>query len=448
MKRGILILFLIFLIKTTAFSQKSVFDIAKFYPPSGWAKDETPERLTFTKIDNNKGTYCVLGLYKSIQGSGNLETDFSSDWQNLLTKTLSITEKPVRMQGGKINGYDVMRGAARYMRDNSNGYALLISMENNAKLMSIVVMTTDTTNLAEIRKFFDGLELEGGNDKTGNSNTTIIEPGASSFGNYIYSVPSGWKSENNGSSIVLRGPDNSSVITILPMVKAGGDLDDDMEALFFQVFPGWVADPRIPDHHKLTKGTSPSGWQYYKKEIAITRSDNRDAEIYAFVFLARVGDLDAIIAGSYINGSDLLDDEFKTDWIVFYHSLDFRNYKGSSFDLSKEIIGRWSAGGSSGMSSDEFRPDGKYVSAAGFSTSHAIDNYTERVSTTAFSGDGTYSVNGNILSMISGKTGKERKTKIRLYYRNDYGSWILKLGILDVSVVDGSLYEVGMVKQN
>jgi hypothetical protein len=443
MRRRLLFFCLWFIATCIGNSQPVSFDIARFTPPKGWTRDDKGNVLSYTITNQVKGTYCILGIYKSINSSGDHMKDFRLDWDTLVAKQLRISGSPQTAKGEPKNGFDALTGMADFSQGKSSGLAILTSLSNRTKVFSIVMMTNDTAYFSEFRAFYKSLQLEGNPiSQTISYPSSAIPISSAVFGDYIFAAPDGWKTENRDDAVVLRGPDNSSVITVLPMIAPSTSLENEMEQVFWQVFPGWEPDTRNPDHHIFTKGISPSGWEYYKKEITICRSDNKNVATNAFVMLARLNNRDAVIAGSYANGADLLDEDYKPDWIIFYHTLDFKNFpKTSVFDLSKEIVGTWSGGGSRATSVYTFASNGRYSTGSAYSSSVRITDYTVRETTTSFGGEGGYKVEGNLLTMIN-DSKRIRSPRIRIFYKKDYGDWYKYLGMMDISSVDGSTYEI------
>ncbi len=423
------------------------FDIATFERPSGWTSDQRPTVWTFSTTDNKTGRYCVLGLYQSTDSKGDPLKDFEADWQDLVSKPLNISDTPQKSEGSPKDGFHVWVGAGTYVQNNVTGLAILTSMSNGTRAISIVTLTNDTTYLADYRKFYSRLKLAG----TGTQQTTNTKPVvgtlpvlSGSFDDYMYSLPPGWKSEKGDGMVVLRGPDNYSVLTIFPMRKGSGNLEADMQSIFWEVFDGWQVDRRNIDHHIYAKGVSPNGWEYYRQELGISKIDNPDMEIYGFVFLANVGGKEAVIAGTYVNTTDLLAERGQEDWQLFYHSLDFKGYQKPKVNpLSSALLGSWRVGSYSGMVTYDFAANGHYASGSAFSTSNRVDDYTIKETTTSFVGDGTYVLNGNQLTMTNAKTGKVQTAKVRIFDEREFtDEWITCLGMLETSIVDGTLYEV------
>jgi hypothetical protein len=61
--------------------------------------------------------------------------------------------------------------------------------------------------------------------------------------------------------------------------------------------------------------------------------------------------------------------------------------------------------------------------------------------TTSFGGEGGYKVDGNLLTLIN-DSKRVRSPRIRIFYKKDYGDWYKYLGMMDISSVDGSTYEI------
>lgn len=67
--------------------------------------------------------------------------------------------------------------------------------------------------------------------------------------------------------------------------------------------------------------------------------------------------------------------------------------------------------------------------------------------TFSFAGDGEYKLNGNELTLISSGTKNARTSKIRIFSQKEFLDWHEMLGMLGVSIVDSSFYEVTLIRQ-
>src|SRR6187551_1197599 len=76
MKHISIFLFAVFF-STCLFAQKETFDLATFTVPAGWKKNIANTNVVSYVITNNqKGTYCQVGIYASTASKGNLRADF------------------------------------------------------------------------------------------------------------------------------------------------------------------------------------------------------------------------------------------------------------------------------------------------------------------------------------------------------------------------------------
>ncbi len=436
-------------VNTTA--QKSSFDLISYSPPPGWTNMIQNDALVLKSPEKNDGFFCLITVYKTTASLGNINSDFSKAWNEIAVDRLKIEEKPSMENPESDNGWISLSGTAPVVLSGTSSVSMLTVLSDNSRTMSILVITNDQKYKDDIEAFYNNLELaDPGIKSTTSSEQPLGYSGAGAMSDYIFTLPPEWKKEENANEIVLRGPDNTSVISILPFIQSSGDLDKDMNTVFWQVFSGWSQDEWNNTEHISTKGISPDGWSYFKDEMAIAKTDgDKKYTAYGFVFLAQLGNKDAMIVGSYQNKSDLLNETDHVDWQLLFHSLGFKGFKSTiSPQLPKDILGSWVTGSYSGIVTYTFAPNGHFSSGSAFSTSTQVSDYSVMEKTTSFVGDGTYAVKGNILSENFSKTGKTVNSTARVFYQKQYGDWQKRLGLLSTSVVDGTLYEVTLAFQD
>jgi len=105
---------LLFLFAQTSFAQvRETFDVATYTIPKGWKKVNNSENVVALAITNNqKGTYCQIGIYKTTISKGNLDADFKNEWANLIVNPYKTTENPTLVPKASENGWDVQGGRA------------------------------------------------------------------------------------------------------------------------------------------------------------------------------------------------------------------------------------------------------------------------------------------------------------------------------------------------
>jgi hypothetical protein len=430
--------------------QKETFDLISFNPPMGWNKTPQGDVLMFSAPDKSDGTFCLATLYKSSAGSGNVSSDFSTVWKELAVNRLKISTEPQMENISSDGDWSNVSGSAAFMLDTIPAAVVITTMSSRTVTMSILVITNSQAYTDDLNSFFSSIEIvKNAAEPPVKAQQAENFAVTGSLTDYIFDVPPGWTKEVTAGEIVLKGRDNISVISILPMQQSSGDLDKDMSTIFWQVFDGWRPDEWNPDNHISTKGSAASGWSYFKDEMGIAKTEGeKNFKSYGFVFLAQLGDKVAIIAGSYPSKMTLLDEEANVDWQLLFHSLNFKNYpSGNVSTLQKDILGEWLTGGSSGLSTYTFAANGRYSWGGAFSSSRDVSQYKVLETTTSFVGDGKYSIKGNELTMTSDKTNIQRVEKVRVFYQKQYGDWQKRIGMMDLAPADGKLYEVTMAYQ-
>ncbi len=427
------------------FAQQTNYDLANFIAPKGWKKADNNGVLIFN-ASKPTGQFCIISIYKSVDGTGSLIADFESAWKELVADRLGIKDPPSTEKSEPENGWESETGSASFTQNGATALALLTTMSGYNKAMSILVISNDQSYNDQLTAFYNSITM---NKPTVVTKPNNALPSAVSKGvnDYIYSLPKGWTKEVLANEIVLHGPDKASVISMLPMQASSGDLEQDMQRIFWQVFDGWEADKWNPDHHIYTKGKAAAGWNYYKQELGIAKPgpDGKNIQAYGFVFLASINNQVAIIAGSYVSGNNLLSEAVHPDWVVFFQHLGFKNYKSTGSSLPTDILGNWLTGSNSGVVTYTFAANGHFEDASAFSTSHDISQYRILEKTTSFVGDGTYSIKGNELTTVNAKTHIKRTALVRVFFQNQYGQWLKKIGMLEASSVNGELYEITLV---
>ena len=142
-------------------AQKETFDLATYTIPSGWKKTTNTDKLVgYTITNNQKGTYCQIGIYASTNSKGSLEADFESEWLELVVKTYKPATKPELVPKTFENGWDVQGGAAPFEYSGAQAVAMLVTASNKDRCMSIVILTNTGDYQAVIEKFLESVDLK------------------------------------------------------------------------------------------------------------------------------------------------------------------------------------------------------------------------------------------------------------------------------------------------
>ena len=171
---------LLFMLSASSlFAQRETFDLATYTIAAGWKKASNNTNVVSYAITNNqKNTYCQIGIYASTKSKGSLQADFESEWQELVVKTYKPTTKPELQPAVSENGWDVQSGVASFEFSGAESVAMLVTMTSQNRCMSIVVLTNTQDYQTEIEKFLESVDLrkiEGSTQSLPGSQTSAEE---------------------------------------------------------------------------------------------------------------------------------------------------------------------------------------------------------------------------------------------------------------------------------
>jgi hypothetical protein len=158
MKCALTIFLLLFAISLFA-QQQETFDLITFTPPVGWKKEAKENVISYSKVNNNKKTWCQIGVYKSTVSKGNIQQDFDSEWQELIVKSYKPATKPELIPGTSDNGWDTQGGSAPF-EYNGKSIAMLVTMSGFGRCTSIVILTNTQDYQLQIQDFLGSVDLK------------------------------------------------------------------------------------------------------------------------------------------------------------------------------------------------------------------------------------------------------------------------------------------------
>lgn len=159
--KPILSILLFILSAHSLLAQKETFDVATFTVPSGWKKtNNTTTVVGYTITNNERGTYCQIGIYASFTSKGSVQADFESEWQDLIVKSYKPTTKPELQPAVSENGWDVQSGVAAFEFSGAQSVAMLVTATSHGRCMSIVVLTNTEDYQTEIQNFIESIDLK------------------------------------------------------------------------------------------------------------------------------------------------------------------------------------------------------------------------------------------------------------------------------------------------
>ncbi|MEJ7712784.1 MAG: hypothetical protein WKF84_23780 [Pyrinomonadaceae bacterium] len=91
-------------IPQTAICQTEKLGIVQYTPVKGWTKTPKENVVVFSEYNQATGSFCILTLYGATPGTGNPQSDFTREWDNLVVKTFGSAANP-KTETDAANGW-------------------------------------------------------------------------------------------------------------------------------------------------------------------------------------------------------------------------------------------------------------------------------------------------------------------------------------------------------
>jgi len=139
---------------------QETFDVVTYTPPAGWEKEDLQgQALAFTRKDERSGTWARIALYKSVKGSGNLQSDFASEWNLLAAKPYNAGQPSGTEERVVHNGWRARAGLAQFTFDNAPAGVSLSTISNGDRTLSVLVLLNSNIHQKDVDKFMASLRF-------------------------------------------------------------------------------------------------------------------------------------------------------------------------------------------------------------------------------------------------------------------------------------------------
>ena len=291
-----------------------------------------------------------------------------------------------------------------------------------------------------------------------NASSQTESSGVLEFNDYIFAAPENWAIHEEKDYIVLaqsRTNEYGCVITILPPQPSSGDLENDTQNVFQQMYHDWQFRHAGDKKYDLSKGYTLQGLEYCMIEAPMSKISVDGSRYDGFedgvALVIKTGSQIAIIAvrhATVLAHNDCLN-KYET-WRRFFNSF---KVKGAPVErnvveeAAKRIIGIWKLTGSgAALGEYMFAANGNYqLSGAIGTSSSTTDDVFEylHIKTYAFQGDGSYSIENNELLLRPHGDKNAEQVPFRFEKVNHGGTgWKDRLYMIKTDPTLGSRYEV------
>lgn len=276
------------------------------------------------------------------------------------------------------------------------------------------------------------------------------------FNTYSYTAPDKWRTQKERDYIMLAQSltnEPGCIILIFPPQLSTGNLEQDAQSVFGQMYPGWQYRSTGEKQYDLSKGFTPQGLEYCMLEAGMSKLSADGSRYDGFedggALVIKTGRQIVIIAARHTTTLAHTDCLNKYEsWRRFFNSFTVNNATITQMkdDPLKRIVGVWTlTAGGAASGQYVFAANGNYqlVGGVGSSSTSRDDNYEYvHIKTHAFQGDGAYSVNGNQLNLEK-RGGNPEKVQYRFEQVNHGGTgWNDRLYLLKTDPTIKTMYEV------
>ena len=118
------------------------------------------DMVTYTTIDNSKGTFCVLAIYTATVSRGNPQKDFAREWKDLVATPFKTEANPKTETQTTADGWKAVVGAATATQDNKSFYAVLTVFSGFGKTTSVLITLNDQYYMTLADAVLDNIILD------------------------------------------------------------------------------------------------------------------------------------------------------------------------------------------------------------------------------------------------------------------------------------------------
>lgn len=391
-------------------AQTQTFDIASFSAPEGWQRTDSTGIISFhdARTSNGLTSFCQISLYSSRKSSGSPAKDFSTSWNELVAKPGKIKTRPQTQTEKTDDGWTVVSGSTNLTMQGVTFTCLLLTTTGFNRTMTIQINVAGQEYTDIIQSFLQSLTLDS--KATPSTVKKPAQPAATtsagSLDQYSFIPPQNWTVQKGNGFVSYRQPLSASgqgcVLTLLSPQPSSGNLENDVKSIFSQMYPGWNFYYTDHRHDDLAKGITKQGLPYYMMEAFMSRprGEQTDSET-GTAWVIDMGKQMAVIALRHEPIGIYCECKKRYNYIGrFLNSFTVKDITApanTSANTQQRILGSWMV--SEGMSVGEyiFAANGHYQYIGGYGSSSAVSSDVIMLKSSAFQGDGTYTVSGDKL---------------------------------------------------
>ncbi|HVF47648.1 MAG TPA: hypothetical protein VNA17_08795 [Pyrinomonadaceae bacterium] len=223
----------------TTQAQAEKLGIVRYTAPAGMTKTVKENIVAFSELNQTTGTFCIITLYGATPGTGDPQSDFAREWNNLVIKTMKKAEAKPKTDEQKADGWTVVSGGSEVESDVGKAIGFLTVVSGSGRTVSVLAVFNDPEYVKKIDAFVTAIDL----DKPSAPANTAAQPAVQN-GKLVIPLPNRqltitdlageWGEDAqristtyvDRSSGAYRGTDNLSFRSKMSFTARGGYLND------------------------------------------------------------------------------------------------------------------------------------------------------------------------------------------------------------------------------
>lgn len=173
-----------------AFCQTEKLGIVKYTPPTGMSKTPKENGVAFSEFDQATGKFFIITLYGATPGTGNAQSDFAREWNNLVVKTFMTAEANPKIETSSEDGWTAIGGGGEVEGEIGKAVAFLTVISGFGQTVSVLGVFNDQADAGKLDSFISAIEMDKVKAPINNTvNTAPTAPTLDQWGNLFIPPP-------------------------------------------------------------------------------------------------------------------------------------------------------------------------------------------------------------------------------------------------------------------
>ena len=172
------------------FCQREKLGIVKYTSPAGMNKTPKDNVVAFSEFDQATGKFCIITLYGATPGTGNAQSDFAREWNNLVLKSFKTAEASPKTETSSEDGWTAVGGGSEVEGEIGKAIAFVTVISGFGQTVSVLGVFNDPVHAGKLHSFISAIEMDKVKAPINSTvNTATTTPTLDQWGNLFIPPP-------------------------------------------------------------------------------------------------------------------------------------------------------------------------------------------------------------------------------------------------------------------